>query len=638
MPASNVTPFRRPLAAPHPPWQDVLHDAAGKSPDAAVAFERLEEAFAAASARGDAVAQMALSAHAMAFMVADWSRFNGWLVWIARFDAASPLLDDALCDTEVSLARATGEMASALLRGASVDTMVRTGTQLQSCIEAPPTAHQATHTALAAAVLLPFLQMTNAVSDAQLLHARMTACWSRWAETNDATRLFALLWLAAWAQHLYFSDRARLPNAIEQLDAKMDAAQKSILKCGINFRRARFATDSALHDRNNELVERGLRAMLDAMHPDRPMERVIYNAQAAAFASARSDSDAAFDHIKHINRGLEEAVCPPGIGSTYRMREATVYFVLQRYDLAAQTMESIARDATDAQRAVPMGYAALARALESFQQSGTSWSVSPQCASYLRDGLAAMRKTSTPEFFFSAPKARAAACAIALRQDIEVDFVLASLKRRPVPPPRWADDHWPWAMSVRSFGGFRMQAKLAEGQRADKASSRPLLLLKLIVAHGEKGVPVSTAMDALWPEQDGDQAEHALTVTLQRLRKLFVEEDLVLRNDGWLTLNAGKVWTDVRALEMQLEAMSSALIERTGSSVADEAQLLQLVRRLFDLYRGDCLQGIDEAWAKDRAVHYRTQVTSALRLYASYASRAGYTVLLEMCSSPMQSL
>jgi LuxR family transcriptional regulator, maltose regulon positive regulatory protein len=151
-------------------------------------------------------------------------------------------------------------------------------------------------------------------------------------------------------------------------------------------------------------------------------------------------------------------------------------------------------------------------------------------------------------------------------------------------------------------------------------------------------VPVSTAMDALWPEQDGDQAEHALTVTLQRLRKLFVEEDLILRNDGWLTLNAEKVWTDVHAIELHLEAMSSALIERTGSNATDEAQLLQLVRRLFDLYRGDCLQGIDEAWAKDRVAHYRTQVTSTLRLYASYASRPGHLMLSEMCSTHMQSL
>ena len=71
-------------------------------------------------------------------------------------------------------------------------------------------------------------------------------------------------------------------------------------------------------------------------------------------------------------------------------------------------------------------------------------------------------------------------------------------------------------MSVRCLGGFRIDAHLADGQRADKASSRPLMLLKLIAAHGAQGVPVATALDTLWPGQDGDQAEHTLTMTLQR--------------------------------------------------------------------------------------------------------------------------
>jgi LuxR family transcriptional regulator, maltose regulon positive regulatory protein len=281
---------------------------------------------------------------------------------------------------------------------------------------------------------------------------------------------------------------------------------------------------------------------------------------------------------------------------------------------------------------VPIGYIALTRALESLRQSGYHGSISLKCANDLREGLAAVRATSTHGFFFSAPKARSAVFAVALRENIEPEFIREALRLVPTPPPAWADEHWPWAMSARSFGGFRMQVRFAEGQRADKASSRPLLLLKLIIAHGEKGVPVATAMDALWPEQDGDQAEHALTVTLQRLRRLFAEEELILRNDGWLTLNADKVWTDVRALELHLEATSAALIERVDSSAADEATLLQLVRRLFDLYRGDCLQGIDEAWAKDRAAHYRMRVANTVQQVVNHTQRAKQITLLEFTS------
>lgn len=628
MPASSVTPLRRPSVPLHP-WQDALHDVAGKNPDAAIVFDRLEVAFAAASERSDVVSQMALSAHAMAFMVLDWSRFNGWQTWMERFDRAERVLLDDDSDRESSYARATGAMARALLTGQSVAVTKPLAARLQSLVRAATTAQQATHNALAAAVLLPLHQMTNALSDAQVLHVRMTETWSRWRDANDATQLFALLWFAAWAQHIFNGNPVRFPDALAEFDRAMQAAPKDALGCGVKFRRARLAADQARYQRDDALLNSELLAMLTALHPDRPIEQAIYNAQAAALANRRKDSDAALSHLEHMNRAIAAADCPPAIASSYHVREGEVHLAMGRYGLAAQAMEAASRSASDSHRVVTLGYVSLARALDSFEQSGSTWIVSSQCASFVRDGLAAMRRTTTPGFFFTYPEARGILCAIALREDIETDFVREGLKQVPVAPPLWADDHWPWAISLRSFGGFRMHTKLADGQRADKASSRPLLLLKLIVAHGERGVPVSTAMDVLWPEQDGGQAEHALTVTLQRLRKLFVEDDLILRNDGWLTLSTEKVWTDVRALEVHLEAMSSALVERAGSGTIDEAPLLQLVRRLFDLYRGDCLQGIDESWAQDRAAHYRVRATHAVRQMLAHAQREKYAALVE---------
>jgi hypothetical protein len=638
MPASNVTPLRRPLAPPQPRWQDVLHDVAGKHTDATTAFDRLEDAFAHAHESGDAICQMALSAHAMAFMVADWSRFNGWKTWVERFERAELEIPDADHDEASLLACATGAMARALLVGEPLKSMAPLGEHLQSKIGKAATAQQATHMALASAVLLPLFQMTRAVSDAQVLHAQMTDIWSSWRNANDATELLSLLGLVSWAQHWHYANPSRLPEIFAQLDAAINAAPSEILKCGVTFRHARVIADNALHRKDDEAVQQALHAMLAALHADRPMERVIYNAQAAIVASSRNDPDGAMRHIEHMNRALLAADCPPSISAIYRAREGAIYLGVERYALAVAAFETATSNVPDSQSTVPIGYISLTRALESLQQRDHFASISPECAARLRDGLAAVRKTSTHGFFFSAPKARGAVCAIALRENIEPEFIRESLKLVPTPPPAWADDHWPWAMSVRSFGGFRLQTKLAEGQRADKASSRPLLLLKLISAHGEKGIPVSTAMDALWQEQDGDQAEHALTVTLQRLRKLFVEEDLILRNDGWLTLNAEKVWTDVRALEQHLEAMSTALIERTDSRATDETQLLHCVRRLFDLYRGDCLLGVDETWADERAAYYRAQITSILRLYASYANRARHLILSEMCSAKIDSM
>lgn len=635
MSATNVTALRRPSIPSRPHWRDVLYDVAGTSPDAAPSFARLDDAFSQAEAAGDIESQMALSAHAMAFMVADWSRFNGWQTWIERFDRADEMLAAATTavDDEVALARATGVMARGLLSAQPVAVMKPLAARLQPMMRAATTARQATQNALAAAVLLPLHQMTSALSDAQVLHTRMTETWSRWHSANEATRLFSLLWFAAWAQHLFLTNPARLPDALEEFDGAMRTAEKGTLTLGIKFRRVRLATDQALYQRDDALLDRDLLAMLKTLHPDRPMEQVIYNAQAASLANRRNDADAALGHLEHMNRALLAADCPPAIASAYRIREGGVYFAMGRYGLAAQTMEIASQSSADSHRVVTLGYVSLARGLELFEQSGSTWSVSPQCSAFIRDGLAAMRKTTTHGYFFTAPRERGIVSAVALRLDIEREFVLEGLKQVPVTPPTWADEHWPWAISVRSFGGFRMQATLAEGQRADKATSRPLLLLKLIVAHGEKGVSVATAMDALWPEQDGDQAEHALTVTLQRLRKLFTEEDLILRHDGWLMLNADRIWSDVRALEAHLDAMSTAVIERENSAIASETNLLQLVRRLFDLYRGDCLEGIADAWAADRAAHYRVRATHAVRQMLAHAERAKYAALAEFTSA-----
>jgi hypothetical protein len=311
MSATNVTALRRPSIPSRLHWRDVLYNVAGSSPDAAPAFARLDDAFSLAEAAGDVESQMALSAHALAFMVADWSRFNGWQTWIERFDRANGELVDADGDEECLLARATGAMARALLSGQPLAVIKPLGERLQPMMRATTTAQQATQNALAAAVLLPLHQMTNALSDAQVLHTRMTETWSRWSSTNDATRLFSLLWFAAWAQHLFLTSPARLSDALVEFDEAMGTAEKGTLRRGITFRRVRLATDQALYQRDDALLAHEMLAMLKTLHPDRPMEQVIYNAQAASFANRRKDFDAALGHLDHMNRALVSADCPP---------------------------------------------------------------------------------------------------------------------------------------------------------------------------------------------------------------------------------------------------------------------------------------------------------------------------------------
>src|SRR6185436_10369853 len=55
--------------------------------------------------------------------------------------------------------------------------------------------------------------------------------------------------------------------------------------------------------------------------------------------------------------------------------------------------------------------------------------------------------------------------------------------------------------------------------------------------------------DLMWPDAEGDRAEHALEITLHRLRALLGDAALVKRQDGLLTLDRAHIFADVWAAE-----------------------------------------------------------------------------------------
>ena len=559
-------------------------------------LDKLDAAWTLAEREDDHVSQAALSSNAMAHMLVDWSRFTGWRGWIARFEAAeaalvtNPNLD---ADADMSLVRATGVVACALLRGDDNDALGPHGERLESLLNSPA---EFTQLALAAGALLPWLQMSKNPAAAQVLHGRMIAPGERLLE-SPGTQYLRGAWLGSWALHMHFTDqKARLIEALAAFDHHLATVPSPYLQ----FRRARLAAEQALKAQNAQAMELGLRNMLGAIHAKRPMERVIYNMVAASFASAANDADRALLHVTHNLRDLQAADCPPSIGTVYRIAATRVHLTRGDYAQAAEIYEQCVQHAHTAHAVTYRGYAALARALLAQQQGTPSRELLRE---HLRIGLATTKSIPSPTFMAAVPVARAGICALALREGIEVEFVRAALLQSPVAPPAWADEHWPWAMSLRCFGGFRSVGLDADGRASSKASNRPLSLLMLIAANGSHGVPVASATDALWPDQDGDQAENSLSVTLLRLRRLYNETDLIERRNGWLHLNASKVWTDVVALEAHLDAMPETTVT--------EFRHTQYISRLFDLYRGNCLFGIDDDWAQSKRTHYRGRVTLA---------------------------
>ena len=581
-------------------------------------LDALDETARQAECYDDVMLQMALASSAMAYMLIDWSRFANWQLWIARFEAvnaAVALRPELALDGgfDVALMRATGEVARALLRGDDSATLAPLGQQLESLVNLHNPV-ESTQLMLAAAALLPWLQMTKNPAAAQTLHGRMTDVLDQAKLVAPGVHYLHAVWLGSWAQHLHFSgDNARVPEAVEALDDYLRVTPLSLL----SFRRARFTAERAMQLKDIDAAEHALRHMLNAIHPRRPMERVIYNTLAAVVAMLQRDPDRALLHATHLLRDLEAAECPPSIATVYRMCASRVYLFRADYDQASTTFAQCVEHAHTAHAAIYMGFSELSRALSLHQHGAADETI----ASRLRTGLAVVHNIPALNFFYTAPVARGNVCALALRLGIERDFVLTALREFPVSPPSWADEHWPWAMSLRTFGGFRAQGLIEEGRAASKASNRPLSLLKLIAAHGRQGVTVADAADALWPLQDGDQAENSLSVTLLRLRKMHASADLIERRDGWLHLDATQVWTDVGALEAHLDIDAKPL---------SEAGRLDYINRLFDLYRGACLFGIEDDWAHQRAAHYRGRLTLATQQLLQRALEADQASAAEL--------
>lgn len=201
-------------------------------------------------------------------------------------------------------------------------------------------------------------------------------------------------------------------------------------------------------------------------------------------------------------------------------------------------------------------------------------------------------------------------CAFALERGIEPDLAEQIVRARRLPPGRRARGvpTWPWAVRVSALGALSIRCE-GRAPLEGKAQRKPLELLGLLVAHGERGASLERLAEALWPNADGDTAHHALETTMYRLRRMLGDPAAVVRHAGRASLDPARVYVDAWALE-GLAARAEALRVR-----GDLAEALRAAAAAADMYRGDLLADSDEpAVAEKRALlRERLERLSALR-------------------------
>jgi LuxR family transcriptional regulator, maltose regulon positive regulatory protein len=128
-------------------------------------------------------------------------------------------------------------------------------------------------------------------------------------------------------------------------------------------------------------------------------------------------------------------------------------------------------------------------------------------------------------------------CDRSLRQGIQVPFVKTVIDRMQLQAPPNASEQWPWPVQIRTLGLFEIYCDGRLVSFGRKTPKKPLQLLKALISLGGRAVPVTRLQDLIWPDEDGDSANNAFVMTLLRLRRLLVHDNVVVLQDQCLSLN-----------------------------------------------------------------------------------------------------
>ena len=197
-------------------------------------------------------------------------------------------------------------------------------------------------------------------------------------------------------------------------------------------------------------------------------------------------------------------------------------------------------------------------------------------AKALADAFSVGRRQGYANTFHSGSRLLQALLPHALRLGIEESYCCWVIRKRSFKAPSLDDPHWPWPVRIKVLGHLEITVGGEPLSFTGKTQRKPLDLLKLLACN-PRGVDAARALDALWPELEGDRARNALDITLHRLRKILGHRESVALIDGRLSIDRERVWVDAFALD-QLSKQPLPL---------ERAQ--NVVEMLLELYRGPLL-------------------------------------------------
>lgn len=243
-----------------------------------------------------------------------------------------------------------------------------------------------------------------------------------------------------------------------------------------------------------------------------------------------------------------------------------------------------------------------------------------KCLVQLRSALHKGREHElTSIFWWWDPPVMSRLCVMALDNGIEEEYVKSLIRLRALQPDRNAlvSSQWPGHLTIGTFGGFSLHRDGQKVEFSGKVPQKPVMMLKVLTAAGDRGTSEDSLIDLLWPDAEGHRGSQSLKSTLHLLRKLIGHEAVRLQG-GVVTLDPELCWTDVRAWRELVSRVDSLWMAKDGAVKA-----ASLSEKLLSLYNGDFLAGEERPpWILPLREAFRSKFMSIVTMLGAFYEKA----------------
>lgn len=377
----------------------------------------------------------------------------------------------------------------------------------------------------------------------------------------------------------------------------------------IRIQLLRASARPAVESRDRARIDSILEEFESLLRPERPLDWGDFHHLRGWDALLSGEARAALQHYRLAVEAAERGSLRPHMASVYRGGVAAALVLLDRADEGAEIYNANRVYETERGAKAQQASVSFARAWHARKRP-------QEYLAHLREGFGAAREFELVNVFRALPGVMAALCADALEEGIEPDFARKLIAMRKLAPPATASDAWPWPMHARCFGEFALQLGGQPLEFGGKAQNKPLDLVKALAANDNRALPVSRAVELLWPDAEPEAGRKSFDAALMRLRKLVDSNDAFLVDGGKLAVDERRVWSDVRQLNQ--------LAARVEGEPLDPVELPKAAVVLTRIYRATFLANDAETpWVLEARERLKNRFLRAVEEVGRQLEKAG---------------